>query len=139
MWWTLPGRGRRRPLWLMTASNVRFSRYVTIRLRSSGRSFARCEGRERSGSVEVDHQAQDAAALRLETSANWGTRMAWLSVGTENSSSIDLYYEDHGWGQPIVLIHGYPLSGRAWDKQVPVLAEAGYRVLTHDPRGVGEA
>jgi non-heme chloroperoxidase len=65
--------------------------------------------------------------------------MAFLSVGTENSSSIDLYYEDHGSGQPIVLIHGYPLSGRAWDKQVPVLAEAGYRVVTYDRRGFGKS
>jgi non-heme chloroperoxidase len=65
--------------------------------------------------------------------------MAFLSVDTENSSSIDLYYEDHGSGQPIVLIHGYPLSGRAWDKQVPVLAEAGYRVITYDRRGFGKS
>jgi pimeloyl-ACP methyl ester carboxylesterase len=42
--------------------------------------------------------------------------MAYLAVGTENASSIELYYEDHGTGQPIVLIHGFPLSGRAWDK-----------------------
>jgi non-heme chloroperoxidase len=65
--------------------------------------------------------------------------MAFLSVGRENSSSIDLYYEDQGSGQPIVLIHGYPLSGRAWDKQVPVLAEAGYRVITYDRRGFGKS
>ena len=44
---------------------------------------------------------------------------------------IEIYYEDHGAGQPVVLIHGYPLSGRAWDKQVPVLLEAGYRVITY--------
>jgi pimeloyl-ACP methyl ester carboxylesterase len=65
--------------------------------------------------------------------------MAYLSVGTENSGSIDLHYEDHGSGQPIVLIHGYPLSGRAWDKQVPVLADAGYRVITYDRRGFGRS
>jgi non-heme chloroperoxidase len=65
--------------------------------------------------------------------------VAYLSVGTENSSSIDLYYEDHGFGQPIVLIHGYPLSGRAWDKQVPALVEAGYRVITYDRRGFGKS
>ena len=65
--------------------------------------------------------------------------MAYVSVGTENSSSIDLYYEDHGSGQPIVLIHGYPLSSRAWDKQVPVLVEAGYRVITYDRRGFGKS
>lgn len=65
--------------------------------------------------------------------------MAYLAVGTENSSSVELYYEDHGSGQPIVLIHGYPLSGRAWDKVVPVLLGAGYRVITYDRRGFGKS
>jgi pimeloyl-ACP methyl ester carboxylesterase len=65
--------------------------------------------------------------------------MSYLSVGQENSGSIDLYYEDHGSGPPVVLIHGYPLSGRAWDKQVPVLLEAGQRVITYDRRGFGKS
>jgi non-heme chloroperoxidase len=65
--------------------------------------------------------------------------MPYVSVGDENSGSIDLYYEDHGSGAPIVLIHGYPLSGRAWDKQVPVLLAAGHRVITYDRRGFGKS
>jgi non-heme chloroperoxidase len=65
--------------------------------------------------------------------------MPYVSVGNENSGSIDLYYEDHGSGSPVVLIHGYPLSGRAWDKQVPVLLEAGHRVITYDRRGFGKS
>src|SRR6202043_1084994 len=65
--------------------------------------------------------------------------MSYLSVGNENSGSIDLYYEDHGSGTPMVLIHGYPLSGRAWDKQIPVLLEAGHRVITYDRRGFGKS
>jgi non-heme chloroperoxidase len=65
--------------------------------------------------------------------------MPYVSVGQENSGSIDLYYEDHGSGAPVVLIHGYPLSGRAWDKQVPVLLEAGRRVITYDRRGFGKS
>jgi non-heme chloroperoxidase len=65
--------------------------------------------------------------------------MPHVSVGDENSGSIDLYYEDHGSGAPIVLIHGYPLSGRAWDKQVPMLLEAGHRVITYDRRGFGKS
>jgi non-heme chloroperoxidase len=65
--------------------------------------------------------------------------MPYLSVGEENSGSIDLYYEDHGSGSPVVLIHGYPLSGRAWDKQLPVLLEAGHRVITYDRRGFGKS
>ncbi len=65
--------------------------------------------------------------------------MPYIKVGQENSGSIDLYYEDHGSGQPIVLIHGYPLSGRAWDKQVPVLLDDGRRVITYDRRGFGKS
>jgi non-heme chloroperoxidase len=63
----------------------------------------------------------------------------YMNVGQENSGSIELYYEDHGSGSPVVLIHGYPLSGRAWDKQVPVLLEAGHRVITYDRRGFGDS
>jgi non-heme chloroperoxidase len=63
--------------------------------------------------------------------------MPKVAVGRENSADIEIYYEDHGAGQPVVLIHGYPLSGRAWDKQVPALLAAGYRVITYDRRGFG--
>jgi non-heme chloroperoxidase len=65
--------------------------------------------------------------------------MPYVKVGEENSGSIDLYYEDHGSGAPIVLIHGYPLSGRAWDKQLPALLEDGRRVITYDRRGFGKS
>jgi non-heme chloroperoxidase len=65
--------------------------------------------------------------------------MPTVTVGQENSADIEIYYEDHGAGQPVVLIHGYPLSGRAWDKQVPALLEAGYRVITYDRRGFGKS
>jgi non-heme chloroperoxidase len=65
--------------------------------------------------------------------------MPRITVGTENDAPIEIHYEDHGAGQPVVLIHGYPLSGRAWDKQVPVLLEAGHRVITYDRRGFGQS
>ena len=65
--------------------------------------------------------------------------MPFIKVGQENSGSIELYYEDHGAGQPVVLIHGYPLSGRAWDKQVPELIDDGRRVITYDRRGFGKS
>jgi len=65
--------------------------------------------------------------------------MSYIKVGQENSGPIELYYEDHGTGLPVVLIHGYPLSGRAWDKQVPMLLEAGHRVITYDRRGFGKS
>jgi non-heme chloroperoxidase len=65
--------------------------------------------------------------------------MPTVKVGQENSADIEIHYEDHGAGQPVVLIHGYPLSGRAWDRQVPVLLEAGHRVITYDRRGFGQS
>src|ERR1700738_222599 len=65
--------------------------------------------------------------------------MPYVTVGKENSSKIDLYYEDHGSGQPVVLIHGYPLNGASWEKQVPVLLNAGHRVIAYDRRGFGES
>jgi non-heme chloroperoxidase len=65
--------------------------------------------------------------------------MPHATVGTENDAPIEIHYEDHGAGQPVVLIHGYPLSGRAWDKQVPALLQAGHRVITYDRRGFGQS
>lgn len=65
--------------------------------------------------------------------------MPYVNVGRENSGNIDLYYEDHGTGSPVVLIHGYPLSGTSWEKQVPVLLAGGYRVITYDRRGFGQS
>ena len=65
--------------------------------------------------------------------------MSFITVGTENSTDINLYYEDHGSGQPIVLIHGYPLDGHSWEKQSAALLDAGYRVITYDRRGFGQS
>ncbi len=65
--------------------------------------------------------------------------MPYVKVGTENSADIELYYEDHGAGQPVVLIHGFPLSGASWEKQLPVLLDAGHRVITYDRRGFGRS
>jgi non-heme chloroperoxidase len=63
--------------------------------------------------------------------------MPFINVGTENSGAVELHYEDHGMGTPVVLIHGYPLNWRAWDKQVPVLLGTGHRVIAYDRRGFG--
>jgi len=65
--------------------------------------------------------------------------MPYVNVGKENSGAIELYYEDHGSGAPIVLIHGYPLNGASWEKQLPTLLSAGYRVITYDRRGFGNS
>jgi pimeloyl-ACP methyl ester carboxylesterase len=65
--------------------------------------------------------------------------MAFITVGTENSTSIELYYEDQGAGQPVVLIHGYPLDGHSWERQTRALLADGYRVITYDRRGFGQS
>jgi non-heme chloroperoxidase len=65
--------------------------------------------------------------------------MSFINVGKENSSDIDLYYEDHGSGKPVVLIHGYPLDGASWEKQIAALLASGYRVITYDRRGFGKS
>jgi pimeloyl-ACP methyl ester carboxylesterase len=65
--------------------------------------------------------------------------MPFVTVGTENSKPIDLYYEDHGEGSPVVLIHGFPLSGRAWERQERALIANGHRVITYDRRGFGKS
>ncbi|TLX99887.1 MAG: alpha/beta hydrolase [Thaumarchaeota archaeon] len=65
--------------------------------------------------------------------------MPYVTVGKENSGNIELYYEDHGGGDTVVLIHGYPLSGASWEKQTAALLDAGFRVITYDRRGFGQS
>jgi non-heme chloroperoxidase len=64
---------------------------------------------------------------------------SYLTVGQENSTPIEIYYEDHGSGKPVVLIHGWPLSGASWEKQVAALLAEGHRVITYDRRGFGRS
>jgi non-heme chloroperoxidase len=63
--------------------------------------------------------------------------MPYVKVGQENSAAIEIYYEDLGSGQPVVLIHGFPLNGHSWEKQTAALVDAGYRVVAYDRRGFG--
>ena len=65
--------------------------------------------------------------------------MPRLATGTENGNPVELHYTNQGTGAPVVLIHGWPLSSRSWESQVPVLVEAGYRVITYDRRGFGQS
>ena len=65
--------------------------------------------------------------------------MAKVTVGKENGNPIELHYEDYGSGKPVVLVHGWPLSGRSWENQVPALVEKGFRVITYDRRGFGNS
>jgi pimeloyl-ACP methyl ester carboxylesterase len=65
--------------------------------------------------------------------------MPHITVGKENSAPVELYYEDHGAGRPVVLIHGFPLSGRAWERQERALLAARHRVISYDRRGFGKS
>jgi non-heme chloroperoxidase len=73
------------------------------------------------------------------TSSRRSGLSSFIKVGRENSNPIELYYEDHGSGPPVVLIHGWPLNGDAWEKQTAALLEAGHRVITYDRRGFGRS
>jgi non-heme chloroperoxidase len=64
---------------------------------------------------------------------------SYIKVGQENSTPIELYYEDHGSGSPVVLVHGWPLNGASWEKQTAALLAAGHRVITYDRRGFGKS
>ncbi len=65
--------------------------------------------------------------------------MPYVEVATQNQQPVELYYEIQGTGKPVVLIHGWPLSGRAWESQLTALVEAGYQVITYDRRGFGKS
>jgi pimeloyl-ACP methyl ester carboxylesterase len=85
---------------------------------------------------------EHSTPTHCSTANHPGTRsdpMSAIKVGQENSTSIELYYEDHGSGSPVVLIHGWPLSGASWEKQTAALLAAGHRVITYDRRGFGQS
>jgi non-heme chloroperoxidase len=78
-------------------------------------------------------------AARLFQNNTGGLSMPRIAVGTENDSPIEIHYEDHGSGQPVVLIHGYPLDGNSWERQERELLAKGYRVISYDRRGFGRS
>src|SRR5262245_30054389 len=82
---------------------------------------------------------RSCASKRRVDHLKGATDMATITVGKENSTPIELYYEDHGSGSPVVLIHGWPLSGASWEKQTAALLAAGHRVITYDRRGFGRS
>jgi non-heme chloroperoxidase len=65
--------------------------------------------------------------------------LSYVTVDSENNADVEIYYEDHGTGQPVVLIHGYPLNGHSWERQERALLQAGYRVIAYDRRGWGQS
>jgi pimeloyl-ACP methyl ester carboxylesterase len=108
----------------------------------SGRSSA--SGRNVSRRDSLALAAAGLTAPLLPTFSFAQTRkkvspMSYIKVGQENSQPIEIYYEDHGSGSPVVLIHGWPLNGDAWEKQTAALLAAGHRVITYDRRGFGRS
>jgi non-heme chloroperoxidase len=86
--------------------------------------------------------AAESSSVHQRSSSSKSTladMRSFIKVGQENSTSIELYYEDHGSGSPVVLIHGWPLNGDAWEKQTAALLVAGHRVITYDRRGFGRS
>ena len=65
--------------------------------------------------------------------------MGRIAVGQQNAGAIEIYYEDHGTGPPVILVHSYPPNGYSWQKQERVLLQAGYRVITYDRHGFGQS
>jgi hypothetical protein len=78
------------------------------------------------GEATLSHRQKHTIDLHRET------LMSYITVGQENSANIDIYYENPGTGQTVVLIHGFPLNGHSWEKQVLVLLNEGYRMITYD-------
>jgi non-heme chloroperoxidase len=108
----------------------------------SGRSSASGNGISRRHSLALAAAGLTAPLLPTFSSAQTrkeSTLMSVLKVGQENSTPIEIYYEDHGSGSPAVLIHGWPLNGDAWEKQTAALLAAGHRVITYDRRGFGRS
>src|SRR5882724_4391772 len=97
----------------------------------------------RTGAATVAAAAVSAPAVPSQeprpTSRSTPVDSNQIRVGKENSTNIELYYEDHGSGSPVVLIHGWPLSGASWEKQTAALLAAGHRVITYDRRGFGRS
>src|SRR5271166_2796529 len=108
----------------------------SLRLPASGNSISRRD------SLKLAAAGLTAPLLPTFSFANTSKEsspMSSVKVGRENSTPIDLYYEDYGSGPPVVLIHGWPLNGDAWEKQTAALLAPGHRVITYDRRGFGRS
>jgi non-heme chloroperoxidase len=108
----------------------------------SGRSRAPENGMSRRDAITLAAAGLTAPLLPAVSFAETRqetTPMSYIKVGQENSQPIEIYYEDHGSGSPVVLIHGWPLNGDAWEKQTAALLAAGHRVITYDRRGFGRS
>jgi pimeloyl-ACP methyl ester carboxylesterase len=115
---------------------------TTLAPADPGRSQAPATGISRRDTLTLAAAGLSAPLLPTTSFAQpskEASLMSTIKVGQENSQPIELYYEDHGSGSPVVLIHGWPLNGDAWEKQTAALLAAGHRVITYDRRGFGRS
>src|SRR5260370_13575960 len=126
-------RGPGHPRWVVAGRKRR------VVLEEAGHGFRRSTGHVRRSGCQAPGWRHRPAASSDRHNQQKGKAMAKITVGQQNSDSIDIYYEDNGSGQAVVLIHGSPLNGHSWEKQERVLLAAGYRVITYDRRGFGQS
>ena len=115
-----------------SSSKVQISRRDGLKLVAAGMAASFLPYASRTKTL-----SESAQSTHLERKRE--TMSSYIKVGQENSTPIELYYEDHGTGSPVVLIHGWPLSGASWEKQTAALLVAGHRVITYDRRGFGKS
>jgi pimeloyl-ACP methyl ester carboxylesterase len=115
-----------------SSSERRISRRDGLKLVAAGMAASLLPHTSRSKPL-----SESAQSTHLERKRE--TMSSYIKVGQENSTPIEVYYEDHGAGSPVVLIHGWPLSGASWEKQTAALLAAGHRVITYDRRGFGRS
>jgi non-heme chloroperoxidase len=115
-----------------SSSEGQISRRDGLKLVAAGLAASLLPHTSRSKSLGESSQSTHPERKREPMSS-------YIKVGQENSTPIEVYYEDHGSGSPVVLIHGWPLDGASWEKQTAALLAAGHRVITYDRRGFGSS
>jgi non-heme chloroperoxidase len=115
------------------SSEGNFSRRDGLKLVAAGMAASLLPHTSQSKTFSESSQSTHSSVQEREPMSSY------IKVGQENSTPIEVYYEDHGAGSPVVLIHGWPLSGASWEKQTAALLAAGHRVITYDRRGFGRS
>jgi non-heme chloroperoxidase len=111
-------------------SNGLFSRREGLKLAAAGMMAA---------VLPHTSHALSESSQSMQSDRRKESMSSYIKVGQENSTPVEIYYEDHGSGSPVMLIHGWPLNGASWEKQTAALLAAGHRVITYDRRGFGRS
>jgi len=120
------------PMTSASGSESHISRRDGLKLVAAGMAASMLPHAARTKTLSESSQSTHSKRKRESMSS-------YIKVGQENSTPIEVYYEDHGSGTPVVLIHGWPLNGASWEKQTAALLAAGHRVITYDRRGFGRS